>query len=135
MKSIVSLIVAPPDPRHLTAFELLEDFADATPSWCYLEDDSAHYAALRGRPACILRNVEPETRRTTDFAFSACDAASAARAWLVLVESRDTAGQPIASDEAPAEHFLQNFEAYLERRGLSAQIECERGELAHSASA
>ena len=44
METVVHLEVTPDADAKLTPLELLEDFADASRDWQYLEHESEHYA-------------------------------------------------------------------------------------------
>ena len=57
MNAIVDVRVATNENSTITAMELLEEFADSTPSWSYLEDDTRYYSESRGCPACVLSHA------------------------------------------------------------------------------
>ena len=86
MKTIIDLEIAPTERAAVTPCELLEDFADSTPAWHFLEEESRYYAALKGVCACILRHFQPEPYRVIDFVFSGCDAHAESALRLVLID-------------------------------------------------
>src|SRR5690625_5830975 len=69
MHAIVDVRIATSDNSTITAMELLEEFADSTPAWSYLEDDTRYYSESRGCPACVLSHVHYHPFETVDFAF------------------------------------------------------------------
>lgn len=110
MKPIVDVALAPRPAACVTPLELLEDFADSAPSWCFQEDDSQHYAAVRGVPGCILR-----TRRrglTVDLVFAALDANGALRLRLIDSDDGRTPLDPEMRVQVAA-HFVEAFQRYL----------------------
>lgn len=71
MSSVVRLALHPEEHAKVTPLEVLQDFADATPGWSYLEEDSRHYAEVKDVPGLVLRHrVDPSTYVDLGFAGS-----------------------------------------------------------------
>lgn len=131
MKTMIGIQISPTERAAVTPCELLEDFADATPSWHYLEEESAHYTFLKGVPVCVLRWMGFDPYQVVDFAFSACgtDAQSRMRLVLVDVEHPQRDLSPEHRHDLAA-HFADTFRAYLDRRRTHAQVQVAAEDLA-----
>lgn len=129
MKPLADIALVPHPQAHVTPLELLEDFADTMPAWCFLEDESRHYTALRGAPACVLR-----TRRrglTVDLAFAAHTAGAPLRLRLIVPDDAHTTLDFDLRVEL-AHHFANTFRRYLGGRPL---VELRTREIAPEAYA
>lgn len=110
----------------LTPSEVLSDFADATPRWTYLEEDSYHYANRKDRPALVLRYRRDDTPSLIDFAFAAAPGASASLR-LVLLDAPAADGTLPASERASlVERLRSALEAYLENRPAGLSLPTDR---------
>ena len=141
MDLILDVTLAPTDEAKLTPLEILEDFADASPGWHYLEDASRHYASAKGQSACILRHLALDGSTDVDLAFSERPAAeqegsapgvhagshkSALHLTIVDPQGADRNLEPKQRD-AVVEHFLEHLRAHLDGRGQHADLHVERG--------
>ncbi len=95
--------------------ELLEDFADATPGWHFLEDASYHYALEKGASACVLRYQRAGEPR--DLAFSSVTPEDTDQLELVLIDAPN-AEQRIDPKKRQdvGRSFLTAMEHYLDAR-------------------
>lgn len=112
---IVEVEIAPSSPVHVTPLEVLEDFADSVPGWQYLEDDSELYAAVRGRPACVLRAAESGATSAMDFAFLDASGDEGLKLRLSVICPAESA--EVASGEARMDgmrRFLSAFNRYAQ---------------------
>jgi hypothetical protein len=97
MTAIVDLEISPRSTSSITLFELLEEFADSTPTWSFLEDDSLHYSATRGGPACVLAHIRYDSHEIIDYAFAGTSSRDSGTTRLVLIETDEA--HPIGSPE------------------------------------
>ncbi len=119
---IVNVELVPFDPCHITPLELLEDFADCRAGWCFLEEDSRYYAALRGQDACVVRHAAHGAAPSADLAFATRNESS--RLYLAVVLATD--GQlalDLAQQKAIIEHFARSFEPFARRHGVRLELE------------
>jgi hypothetical protein len=132
METVVHLALASDPDARVTPLELLEDFADASPAWHYLEAESQHYAAEKGAPACVLRYRHDGDAFYLDFAFAATpDAPDAIE--LVLIDPPHGVGAPhgIGALDLGLRHrvmdrFLDALRAYLAGRPGHATLHVAR---------
>lgn len=74
MSSVIRLALHPEENAKVTPLEVLRDFADATPGWSYLEEDSRHYGEIKDIPGLVLRHrVDPSTYVDLGFVGSSTD--------------------------------------------------------------
>jgi nucleotide-binding universal stress UspA family protein len=120
----VRIALAPHDVPHVTPLELLEDFADASPNWQYLDDASRHYADVKGVPACVLRHRIAQRNAFVDVAFAAAVPDALSNLELVLLDAHD-----VSLDEAAwrsvINTLLEDLRAYLEARPGHASLRVE----------
>ena len=116
-KTLVDVEIAPAEQVHVTPQELLEDFADVSPAWHFMDDESRHYADVKDAAGCVLRHVTPQHDHDVDYAFSA-DAAEARQVMHLRVVTPTPAGQQLAMEDRSSyiEQFLNDFYRYLENR-------------------
>mgnify|MGYP000527065699 CR=1 FL=1 len=132
MSSVIRLSLRPEEHAKVIPLEVLQDFADVQSGWSYLEDDSAHYADLKGRPAVILRHrVDPSTYADLGFVGTAEDAQTLDLAVL----DRPGADAPLPPDERAAliNAFLEAMRDYLSDRPDHVTLHVDRN-AANSAS-
>lgn len=122
-ETVIDLALTPDPGAHVTPRELLEDFADATPSWHFLEDESTHYAVEKGVTACVLRHQHDGDPSYVDFAFAAMDPDDAHHLELVLLDAPPPA-EPLTLDERNAvlDAFVDAVRAYLDARPGHASL-------------
>lgn len=121
METIVAIELVPKTGGVLTPQEMLEDFADVMPGWCYLEEESQHYAATRGRKACLLRYHSGNGLGVADLGFVAArQDAHALR--LVVVEAADGAVLSDAQRQQVATHFLDALDRYANGRATGIAV-------------
>ena len=127
METVVHIELTPDADAKLTPLELLEDFADASRDWQYLEDESVHYAEIKHRPACILRHRYTGTTRYVDFGFAAANPADANDIELIILDT------PSAQDaltlkerNAVVDGFIQHMQQYLGGRPGHASLRVEK---------
>jgi hypothetical protein len=130
MKTIVDIRIAPAEAAAVTPCELLEDFADSTPAWHFLEEESAYYSALKGVPSCVLRHMLSQPYRTVDFAFSGCsgDAPGALRLVLIDAEHPSAGFGPEQRHEVLG-RFVETFRTYMSRQHRHALVEVAEADL------
>lgn len=123
MKTIIDLRIAPTERAAVTPCELLEDFADATASWQYLEEESFHYSEIKGTSGCVLRHLELPSCTALDFLFTADCAHEHSELRLVLIDTVDAAEPPTHEwRETALSQFLDSFNAYLAHRNAHATL-------------
>lgn len=130
MKAIVDIEIAPLDTAAVTPCELLEDFADATPAWHFLEEDTRHYAAVKGVPGCVLRHFHEAPALVVDFAFAA-EAAHAGSVVHLLVIDVDDPQEPLSPERRRrlVATLLTDLQHYMDRRGMPARVHAVEAEL------
>lgn len=130
METVVHLKVTPEANAKLTPLELLEDFADASRDWQYLEDESEHYAQLKERPACIIRHRRDGTPSYVDFGFAATNPTDANDIELVVLDT-PTPEQRLGLDERNdvVDSFITHFRQYLGGRPGHASLHVEKEDI------
>lgn len=127
---VVDLTLHPAENAALTPLELLEDFADATPDWHFLEQDSHHYARAKGTPACVLRHLDLRGLKDVDLAFTAMEAKAPRAVRLTLIDPQGEERQlNLETRNRVVENFLKQFRSYLEYRGDHVRVEVEQEQL------
>ncbi len=131
METIVHIALTPDKNAKLTPLELLEDFADASPDWHYLEDESAHYAEEKGGSACVLRHRREETPPYVDLGFASTDPGHLTDIELVILDVPDPE-QSLSLEErnAVVDAFLQEMRDYLNARPSHATLRAEKDDVA-----
>jgi hypothetical protein len=126
METVVHIALTPEAGARVTPLELLEDFADASLGWHYLEDESAHYAEVKGAPACVLRHRRPDEAdeaRYVDFAFAQTDPADLNDVELVLIDApAPETPLDLATRNALVDGFLDEMQQYLAARPGHASL-------------
>lgn len=123
MKTIVHLAITPDANAKLTPLELLEDFADASRGWHFLEEESAHYADEKGAPACLLRHQREDAIRYVDLAFAATDPGNQNDIELVILDAPDPDHRlDLAHRNQVVDNFIQHFRTYLKGRPGHASL-------------
>lgn len=138
MDLIIDVALAPTDDAKLTPLEILEDFADASPGWHYLEDASRHYAAEKGQAACILRHLDLDGSADVDLAFSQRpESAKGAQAVHLTIVDPKGGQRPLDLQQRDeiVEHLLEHLRAHLEQQGRHAELHIERGDVEAAAKA
>ncbi len=127
METVVHIELAPDANAKLTPLELLEDFADASRDWQYLEDESLHYAEVKHRPACILRHRYTGTTRYVDFGFAAATPSDTNDIELIILAT-PSAQDALTLEErnAVVDGFIQHMQQYLDGRPGHASLRVER---------
>lgn len=123
METVVHIAITPDEQAKLIPLELLEDFADASPDWHFLEDESTHYAEVKSVPACVLRHRHADERRYVDFAFAATDPSNPNDVELVILDAPDPQ-QELSLEERNdvVNNFIQHFREYLTGRPGHASL-------------
>lgn len=115
--------IAPTRAAYILPLEVLEDFADVSPTWFYLDEESHHYEAESGRPSCVLRHAPFNDHPEADFVFTALhtDAHSAVR--LSLVHPTHNNGSfDVRERGALVDRFLDDFHQYINRAGAHIEL-------------
>jgi hypothetical protein len=129
MTAIVDVELTPRSGSSITLFELLEEFADSTPTWSFLEDDSLHYSATRGGPGCVLAHIRYDSAEIIDYAFAGTASRESGSTRLVLIETDDA--HPITSREhrdSLIQDFIDAFSAYAESVRAPVEINFSLGD-------
>lgn len=125
MNSVVRLSLHPEEHGKVTPFEVLRDFADVTPGWSYLEEDSKHYADLKDASGLILRyRTDPSTY--VDLGFVGTDTDSTPLELVVL--DRPGADTSLSPEELETllDTFLDALRDYLSDRPDHVRLHVER---------
>ncbi len=123
METVIHIAITPDPSAKLTPLELLEDFADASRDWHFLEEESDHYAEAKRVPACVLRHRYATQTRYVDFAFAATDPENPNDVELVILDAPDPdRALNLEERNDVINRFIQQFRAYLERRPGHASL-------------
>lgn len=126
METILRIALTPDASAKATPLELLEDFADATPSWHFLEEESYHYALEKETSACIIRYQQAGEPRYVDLAFASVEPGDVHRLELVLIDAPDSEHQLEHTErQQVGQSFLHAIRQYLNDRPGHASIEIE----------
>lgn len=127
METIVHIEITPDADAKLTPLELLEDFADASRGWQYLEDESEHYAQLKKRPACIIRHRRDGVPNYVDFGFAATNPADTNDIELIILDT-PAPEERLGLDERNdvVDNFITHFRQYLGGRPGHASLRVEK---------
>ena len=115
---MLTIRISATDQSVLTAHELLEDFADATEGWQYLNEVSTHYTDVRGAESCVLRHWNSGVPGSVDVVFSGTEPGTVE---LTLVAKNDLV--PTDSRSTIVTNFAEQFDRYLESRPTQIQTE------------
>lgn len=127
METVTHLALTPDASAKATPLELLEDFADATPGWHYLEEESAHYADEKGVEACVLRCQRSGHPRYADAAFAAPDPETPQDLKLVLIDAPDPEHRiQLESRNDIVDRLIDEMRSYLSERPGHATLEVRR---------
>ncbi len=110
----------------VTPSEVLADFADATPRWTYLPDDSRHYAEHKGRPALVLRRRRDDVPRLIDFAFASPPERPQSLRLVLLDAPAAEAPLPTGERSALVETFGATLRDHLSARAPDTSLHIER---------
>jgi hypothetical protein len=117
MSTIIHIALTPTDTATVTPLEVLEDFADATPGWHYLDEESTLYAREKGVPACVIRYQTKGDPRYVDVAFAASADALLSDLELVLLDAPTPEEEVVLeARNAVLDRFLDRIGSYLEAR-------------------
>lgn len=107
-------IAALPDASTLP-LELLEDFADATPTWFYLEEESHFVSTESNRAACVIRHHIGAHHPDADFVFWTVEDGEEEPVRLMLVFPTFSP-DPFSAEESAAlmRSFLEAFRTYMD---------------------
>jgi hypothetical protein len=130
METIVHIALTPDETAKLTPLELLEDFADASPDWHYLEEESNHYAEVKDVPACVLRHRRDGTPPYVDFGFASADPGHLTDIELVILDAPDPEHSlELEERNAVVDAFLQEMRDYLNARPGHATLRVEKDDV------
>lgn len=122
-ETVIDIALTPDADAHVTPRELLEDFADATPGWHFLEEESTHYAVEKGVTACVVRHQHAGDPSYVDFAFAAPHADDPTRLELVLLDAPPPAAPlSLAERNDVLDAFLDAARRYLDARPGHASL-------------
>ena len=117
METVIHIALTPDPQAKVTPLEVLEDFADASRSWHYLEEESQHYGAEKDVPAGVLRHQRSDGPRYVDFAFASTDPGHLSDLELVLLDAPTPEAQlGLKERNAVIDAFLRDLRAYLHAR-------------------
>lgn len=129
MDTLLRIALTPDADAKATPLELLEDFADATPGWHFLEDESYHYAREKKAEACVIRYQHAGEPRYVDLAFSSISPEDANQLELVLIDAPDAENQMGPTDrQRIGRSFLEAMRTYLDGRPGHAALHVESEE-------
>lgn len=130
METVIHIEITPDPNAKLTPLELLEDFADASLGWQYLEEESNHYAQLKNRPACMLRHQRDDELRYVDFGFAATNPSDPKDIELVILDAPDPERQlDLEERNVVIDNFITHFRQYLGGRPGHASLRVEKDEV------
>jgi hypothetical protein len=129
MDTLLRIALTPDASAKATPLELLEDFADATPGWHFLEDESYHYAREKEARACVIRYQRAGEPRYVDLAFSSINSEDDDQLELVLIDAPGAEHQIDPEDrQRVGRSFLDAMRTYLDGRPGHATLHVESGE-------
>ncbi len=135
MTTIADIRITAKSGSTITPMELLEEFADSTPTWSFLEEDTRHYRATRGRPACILSHVTYEPFGTVDYAFAGVEDRQDGSTRLTVIQPEQQQEHVTAADlDRLVRDFLTAFRSYTESTDAPVDIETTEREVDPKAS-
>ncbi|MEM1126947.1 MAG: hypothetical protein AAGI71_09875 [Bacteroidota bacterium] len=102
----------------------MEDFADVSASWVFLEEDTTHFMAMHEAPSCIVRHRSVLGLDETDFVFRARNAAQPRVLELTLLV---TAHEDTTLSEDTHRYllgrFLDDLATYLRRHAAPITVD------------
>lgn len=125
MSAVIRLSLRPEKDAKVVPLEVLRDFADVRPGWSYLEEDSEHYADLKGASGAILRHrVDPSTFVDLGFVEATTDPTTVDLAVL----DRPGTDTHLSRDQRKAllNTFLDAMRDYLSERPDHVILQVER---------
>lgn len=141
MTTIADICISTGPDASITPLELLEEFADSTPTWSFLEEDSQHYQETRGCPACVLSHVTYEPYGTVDYAFATASKSEDGTVRLVLIDVDQRHGETTPDNAAANEQrdrtardFLTAFQAYAASTSVPIEVATSEREISASAA-
>lgn len=127
METVVHIEITPDVHAKLTPLELLEDFADASRDWQYLDGASDHYAQLKKRPACILRHRRDGVPHFVDLGFAATNPDDTSDIELIILDTPSPEQRlGLAERNQVVDDFIQRFRQYLASRPRHATLHVEK---------
>lgn len=130
METVIHIEITPDANAKLTPLELLEDFADASRGWQYLEEESDHYARLKNRPACIVRHRQQEPLSYVDFGFAATNPSDPKDIELVILDTpAPNRSLDLEERNVVVNAFIERFRQYLGGRPGHASLRVEKDEI------
>lgn len=130
METVVHLAITPDEDAKLTPLELLEDFADASRGWYYLEGESKHYAAEKDVPACVLRHRRNGELSYVDLAFAATDPGNPHDIELVILDAPSPEyNLNLEERNQVVDTFIHHFREYLQGRPGHATLRVAKDDI------
>lgn len=125
MNSIIRLALHSEENAKVTPLEVLQDFADATTGWVYLEEDSHHYSEVKGTPGIVLR-YRTDSSTFVDLGFVESPVGDDTVGLAVL--DRPDSDTPLSPDERSTllDTFLAAMQDYLNDRPDHVTLHVER---------
>ena len=130
MEIITAVEITPTEAAPVTPLELLEAFTDHTPHWYYLDEDSHHYAAAKGVPACVLAYARlGDGFGPVEYAF-VTNGNEHGTTHLAVVASPHPE-RPLSTDgrRAAVAHLVEALSHFLDGRTHLAAVRARRQEL------
>lgn len=135
METVVHLAIIPDENAKLTPLELLEDFADASLGWSYLEAESEHYAQEKDCPACVLRHRRDDELGHVDLAFATPDPGNSHDVELIILDvPRPEYELTLDERNDVVDAFIRHFREYLQGRPGHASLRVAKDDIDPSAS-
>lgn len=117
METVIHIALTPDPQAKVTPLEVLEDFADASRDWHYLEEESKHYSAEKDVPAGVLRHQRDDGPRYVDFAFASTAPGHLSELELILLDAPTPEAQlTLKERNAVVDAFLRDLRDYLHAR-------------------
>lgn len=134
MTTIADICITAHEDSMITPLELLEAFADSTPSWSFLEEDTRLYEATRGRPACILSHVSYDPFGTVDYAFAGVEDKENGSTRLTVIHPEQPQEISVSEQDRLVRDFLTAFGAYAQSVHAPVDIQTEEREISPRSS-
>src|SRR5690625_2785396 len=131
MHAFVDYRIATSDISTISAYDLLEDFADSTTVGSDLTYNTRVYSESRGCPACELSHVHYHPYETVDFAFAAEEQKQGGPVHLMLVEPTDKSQSIDLEDrDRLVREFIKAFNGYAESGNVPVEVTASESEIA-----
>lgn len=115
-QTITGIEILPRDQAVVTPRELLEDFADHTARWGYLERETEHYTTERDQPSILLRHRQRQDPLELNFIFVSRDGLHGAfHLRLIAPHNGDPSSLTARHHQEAMEQFTTDFQSYLDR--------------------